>query len=240
MKLIRLTERIWYLPLEGERDRPCLCYVRGDRWSLAVDAGHSSAHTADFYTALEREGLPLPGLTVLTHWHWDHTFGMNAVRGLTLANRLTNEYLKAVQTRMEREGTGWFFALDERIGIEYAGNLPVIVTLADLIYEGRLEIDAGNCPVRVFQAEAPHTDDSTLIEVPGEKVLFLGDAIGGMFPTWEMDPVLCRNLADTIDGMDVQTCVGSHWEPMTKRETVAYLRWEARGCTESSSCHGAE
>ena len=112
MKLTRLTERIWYLPLETERDRPCLCYVRGDRWSLAVDAGHSAVHTADFYRALEQEGLPLPSLTVLTHWHWDHTFGMHAVHGLTLANRLTNEYLKAVQTRMEREGTDWFFALD--------------------------------------------------------------------------------------------------------------------------------
>ena len=26
--------------------------------------------------ALEEEGLPLPQLTVLTHWHWDHTFGI--------------------------------------------------------------------------------------------------------------------------------------------------------------------
>ena len=103
------------------------------------------------------------------------------------------------------------------------------MTLADLTYEGKMEIDTGNCAIRVFQACSPHTDDSTLIEVPGEKVLFLGDAIGGKFPTWEMDPELCSKLANTIDTLNVQTCVGSHWEPMTKRETVADLRWEARG-----------
>ena len=229
MKLARLTERIWYLPSEAERDRPCLCYVRGDRWSLAVDAGHSAAHTTDFYQGLEQEGLPLPSLTVLTHWHWDHTFGMHAVNGLTLANQLTNEYLVAAKTRIEQEGTVWFFALDESIGIEYADNQPVIVTLADLTFEGKMEIDTGNCPIRVFQAPSPHTDDSTLIEVPGEKVLFVGDAIGGEFPFWEKDPNLCRKLADCIDALDVQTCVGSHWEPLTKRETVEDLRWEATG-----------
>ena len=67
MRLNRLTERIWIYPFEKERDRPNLCYIRGDRWSMAVDAGHSDAHVADFYRALEAERLPLPSLTVLTH-----------------------------------------------------------------------------------------------------------------------------------------------------------------------------
>ena len=48
MKLEQLTERIWYYPHEEERDRPNLGYIRGDRWSLAVDAGHSDVHTAEF------------------------------------------------------------------------------------------------------------------------------------------------------------------------------------------------
>ena len=64
MKLNRLTERIWVFPFEEERDRPNLGYIRGDRWSLAVDAGHSDDHVALFYRALEDAGLPLPALTV--------------------------------------------------------------------------------------------------------------------------------------------------------------------------------
>ena len=58
MKLNRLTPRIWVYPYEEERDRPNLVYVRGDRWSLAVDAGHSADHTRAFYQALEDAGLP--------------------------------------------------------------------------------------------------------------------------------------------------------------------------------------
>ena len=55
MQLNRMTERIWVYPFEEERDRPNLSYIRGDRWSLAVDAGHSAEHTREFYRALEDE-----------------------------------------------------------------------------------------------------------------------------------------------------------------------------------------
>ena len=74
MELKRLTEHIWYMPFEEERDRPNLGYIRGERFSLAVDAGHSAAHVREFYALLNKENLPLPAITVLTHWHWDHTF----------------------------------------------------------------------------------------------------------------------------------------------------------------------
>ena len=91
MELIRLSERVWYSMYEEERDRPCLGYIKGDRWSLAVDAGHSAAHVREFYEALEKEGLPLPALTAITHWHWDHAFGMHSIAGLSAANVRTNQ-----------------------------------------------------------------------------------------------------------------------------------------------------
>ncbi|MBO4297474.1 MAG: MBL fold metallo-hydrolase [Clostridia bacterium] len=223
MTLNRLTERIWFFPFEEERDRPNLSYIRGDRWSLAVDAGHSADHTAAFYRALEAANLPLPALTVLTHWHWDHTFGMHAVHGLTLANARTNARLLAFRERLAREGREFFLAMHETIRKEYAGDAPVVVTPADMVFTGEILLDAGNCPVRAFQAEAPHTDDSTLIYAPGEKVLLLGDAEGGVFPTWEKDPALCKKLADTIEGLDVDICLESHWTPDTKRGTIDNL-----------------
>jgi len=35
--------------------------------------------------------------------------------------------------------------------------------------------------IRIFQAEAPHKEDRTLIEIPGEKALIPGDSTGGGF-----------------------------------------------------------
>lgn len=220
MKLKRISDRIWIFPFEEERDRPNLGYIRGDRWSLAIDAGHSCDHTKTFYRALTEEGLPFPSLTVLTHWHWDHTFGMHAVNGLCLTNARTDGYLHDIRDRITREGPEFFFASDEKIRKEYAGNIPVTVTMADMVFTGELLLDPGNCPIRIFQTESPHTDDSTLIHVPEENVLFLGDAAYGAFPTWESDPELCRKLSDTISPLDADICVLSHEASLSKQEAL--------------------
>ena len=215
MNLNRLTERIWVYPYEEKRDRPNLSYIRGDKWSLAVDAGHSEEHTMEFYRALEKEGLPLPKLTVLTHWHWDHTFGMHAVHGLCLANERTNQYLDVFRKRLKKEGTEFFFEMDERIRNEYEDGKPVVVTPADLVFRGEMLLDAGNCPIRVFQAEAPHTDDSTLIEIPGEKLLILGDCTGGAFPEWTVDQTLADKLAQTVREINPEICLPGHWTALS-------------------------
>ncbi len=215
MNLNRLTERVWVYPYEERRDRPNLSYIRGDNWSLAVDAGHSKEHTREFYRALEEEGLPLPKLTVITHWHWDHTFGMHAVHGLCLANERTNQYLDAFRRRLEAEGTEFFLEMDERIRNEYEDGKPVVVTPADLVFRGEMLLDAGNCPIRVFQAEAPHTDDSTLIEIPGEKLLILGDCTGGAFPEWTVDQTLADKLAQTVREINPEICLPGHWTPLS-------------------------
>lgn len=78
MKLEQLTDRIFYYPHQPETDRPMLAYINGSRISLAIDAGNSAAHVDGFYGAFEAAGLKLPDMTVITHWHWDHTFGMAA------------------------------------------------------------------------------------------------------------------------------------------------------------------
>ena len=223
MKLNRLTERIWVYPFEEERDRPNLSYIRGDRWSIAVDAGHSAEHTREFYRALEEAGLPLPALTVLTHWHWDHTFGMHAVHGLCLANERTNRYLADFREKLSKEGTGFFFGMSDTIAREYTGGKPVIVTTADLVFRGEMQLDPGNCPVRIFQAESPHTDDSTLVEVPGEKTLILGDSTGGAFPGWTVDPVLAGKLAETVRKANPEICLPGHWTPLSREIIIREL-----------------
>ena len=227
MELKRLTEHIWYMPYEEERDRPNLGYVKGDRWSLAVDAGHSAAHTGEFYELLAKEKLPLPDLTVLTHWHWDHTFGMHAVNGLCAANYKTNRYLAEWKQKIEKNGPGEFLALDESIRKEYSGNSAVIVKPADIVFSGRMAIDLGNCTVQILETEAPHTDDSTLVHIAEDKTLFLGDAACDDFFTGIKDGNLCRKLSDTIREINPDGCLEGHWVPVSTEEMLADLMRES-------------
>lgn len=223
MELKRLAGHIWYMPFETERDRPNLGYVKGNNWSLAIDAGHSAAHVREFYTLLERENLPLPALTVLTHWHWDHTFGMHAVNGLCLANEKTDRYLSEWKAKIERNGPGEFFALHESIRREYSGGAAVIVKQADMAFSGEITLDLGGCRVKAIQAEAPHTDDSTLIFVEQDKTLFLGDSAGDDFFTGEKRADLCGKLADTVREISPEVCLEGHWTPADMQDTLTDL-----------------
>ena len=223
MDLKRLTEHIWYMPFEEERDRPNLGYVKGDHWSLAVDAGHSAAHVREFYRLLEKENLPLPDMTVLTHWHWDHTFGMHAVNGLTLANDRTNRYLAEWKDKIEKNGPEEFLAIHESIRREYGTDTEVIVRKADLVFTGEVMLDLGGCTVKVITADAPHTDDSALVYVEDDKTLFLGDSTCDDFFTGIKRPDLCRKLADTIRGINPEICMEGHWVPTDPEDTLADL-----------------
>ena len=169
MELTKVTDCVWFYPFEKDRDRPILGYIKGDHFSVAVDAGHSEAHTKEFYSALEEAGLPLPKITVLTHWHWDHTFGMHAVNGLCIANCITDSYLRQFKKKIEEKGDEMFLSLDACIRKEYEGNKPVIITFPDIVFSN---------------AER------------------------------------CSQLADTIDGLDVDICLESHHIPQTKQEII--------------------
>ena len=176
MELKKLSEHIWYMPFEEERDRPNLGYVKGEKMSLAIDAGHSEAHLKEFYDLLQKEGLPFPSITVLTHWHWDHTFAMHAVNGITIANEKTNGYLLEYMKKIETNGPDEFLNMYDSIQKEYEGGREVIVVPADIVFEGGMTIDLGGCTVRLILTQAPHTDDSTLVYVCEDKTLFVGDA----------------------------------------------------------------
>lgn len=223
MELKKLSEHIWYMPFEEERDRPNLGYVRGDKMSLAIDAGHSESHVREFYVLLQKEGLPLPSLTVITHWHWDHTFAMHAVNGLTLANKRTNEYLLDCMKKIETNGPDEFLNLYDSIRLEYAGGKEVIVVPADIVYEGDMTIDLGGCTVKLLQTTAPHTDDSTLVYVCEDETLFVGDAACSSFPDGIKDKKLAGELSDKIRSIAPKTCVEGHWHPVETEDTLADL-----------------
>ena len=220
MELKRLNEHIWYMPFEEERDRPNLCYVKGSRLGLAVDAGHSAAHVQEFYALLEKESLPLPDITVLTHWHWDHTFGMHAVHGLTLANGRTNRYLAEWKDKIEKNGPGEFLAIHESIRREYPAGTEVTVRTADIVFDGELTLDLGGCTVKVVQAEAPHTDDSTLVYVENDRVLFVGDSTCHDFFTGIKRADLCAKMADTIRKINPAVILEGHWTPVPMEDTL--------------------
>ena len=91
---------------------------------------------------------------------------------------------------------------------------------ADILFNSEMTLDLGGCKVRVVESEAPHTEDSTLVYIEEDKVLFLGDSTYSDFVHDKKDPVLCQKLADKIKLLNSETCVEGHWEQVETEDTL--------------------
>ena len=221
--LQRISEHVWIMPFDSPKDRPNLGYILGSGMALAVDAGHSSSHVEEFYDAIREEGLPLPALTVITHWHWDHTYGMHAVNGKTLARPETNARLLEIKREMDSDPgkIQEFINSDPTIRREYAGEVPVVVVPADEIVREDRTIDLRGVTAEIMLSPSPHTDDALLVYVPEDRVLFVGDAQLGQFPSWRMDWDKLAAFAEKVRGIDADIVIDGHWKPYTKEEFMA-------------------
>ncbi len=234
MELRKITDRIYWLPYERENDRPVLGYIKGDKCSLAIDAGNSKNHVKKLYDEIKRLNMKLLDYTVITHWHWDHTFGMHAADGKTIAGHLTNEKLKEVMQwkwsdeDMERRlKTGEDIEMCDRcIKVEYENRQDIKVVPADMELTGQLNIDLGGIHCIIKEVEATHSNDSVFVYIPEEKVLFVGDADCEDFynNNGKYDEKKLKNLINLLEGIDFNTYVLGHDEPKTKEEALTYLK----------------
>ena len=232
MGLEQLTQHVFFLPHDAATDRPVLGYVRGQHYAVAIDAGNSKKHVLKFYDALTGAGFALPSLTAITHWHWDHTFGMHAVAGKTVLCGKTQQKLREVaqwgwgeEAMAQRLQTGQEIEFcDTNIRLEYPDRTAVKVVPGDVVFEGRLTLELGEVQCVLLEAPSPHTQDCTLVLVPQDKVLFVADADCEDFyhgAVWQ--PARLAAYLDAIRALDFKYYVLGHAPYESKADAVARL-----------------
>jgi glyoxylase-like metal-dependent hydrolase (beta-lactamase superfamily II) len=180
----KISEHVYWLP-PGPPDRPSLCAVVGERGTIWLDAGSSATHARELLGFLVDEGVARPSHVVLTHSHWDHVFGAAELGAHVVAHELTADYLAELAV------TDWSDeALDRRVASgdnsrRHAENvkaeLPaprdVRIALADIVFRDGLQLELGEVRLHVRHVGGDHADDSTVIYVEPDRVLFLGDCL---------------------------------------------------------------
>ncbi|MGG5343954.1 MBL fold metallo-hydrolase [Enterococcus sp. AZ192] len=226
MELKKLTDKIFYYPHESATDRPMLAYVNGESMKLAIDAGNSAQHVDEFYCSLENYGFEKPNITVMTHWHWDHSFGMHHINGFSIACRRTNEFLENEKKKLsDNQYIEFLKTDDECFAKEYSNNQKVRVVLSDIEFDTELTLKLGNLTAKIIHVDSPHSDDTVLIHIPEERVLFLGDATSeDFFNNGYMDFDKLKQLIRVIESIDCEYCILGHTEPLLKSELLDYLR----------------
>nr|WP_254637626.1 MBL fold metallo-hydrolase [Bacillus pumilus] len=201
----------------------------GSNKTLMIDAGNSKEHAKYFIKeTLKHENLT-PDMVVLTHWHWDHIFGLPALPdSLSIASAKTRKEMEkllpfswsdeAIDERV-REGTEIEFCA-KAIKEEYQDHRDIQVVLPDVTFDRRMEIDLGGVTCVVQLVGGDHAADSVIVYVKEEKILFLGDCI---YPKMYAEKVHYSmketlRLLDELDAFDADTYIPSHQRPWTKEE----------------------
>lgn len=246
----KLTEHIYVRPHDDYTDRPNIGLVRGGEHSLLFDAGNSAAHVALLRQELRDAGLPQPDLVAVSHWHWDHTFGMHAWGAPVIAGRETDRHLQTIRQwswddasmRRRLESQEDIVFCSEMIKREYPDRSQIRVTTADIVFDGRLTVDLGGVVCELIHAKGPHAADSVICYVPSERFVFLGDSngkdlygqpwqfdlehegeLGEILAALPYDRDLVAGYIRLLDALDFTSCIGGHAGPMTRQELYQSL-----------------
>lgn len=231
----QIGERFWYSTPIAETDRPVLGMVVGHKKTLMIDAGNSESHANYFLKELQKRNVPHPTIVTVTHWHWDHIFGLPALKDtLIISSRETKEEMQklqplswsdeAIDDRV-REGTEIEFCA-VAIKKEYPDERNISIVLPDTVFEKRLEIDLGGITCIIEQVGGSHASDSVVIYIKEEKVLFVGDAIYCRLyaEKWHYKIDETLQLLDKLEAFDADTYILSHTGVLSKEEFKQEVR----------------
>ncbi len=231
--LEQLTPRVSYLPFSSEQNRPSLGYIRGDRFSLMVDAGNSPAHVTAYEAAVRSAGFRMPDFVALTHSHWDHCFGLSALSIPSIACVQTQQSLKLVSnlkwTPEELEQNAAIGILPRLCIPSIREQFPKLetirVVLPTLVFQDTMTLDLGNCTCIIQHVTSPHARDTTIVFVKEERMVFLGDAVYQELvdEVWTERPAKLRKLTKALEPLDFTVCLPAHQKAMSKTDLMAWF-----------------
>jgi glyoxylase-like metal-dependent hydrolase (beta-lactamase superfamily II) len=223
----RISEHAWWMP-PGPPDRPSLCAVVGERWTVALDAGSSRAHTRAFL-----DGLPSrPAAVVYTHSHWDHVFGGVVLDALVVAHRVTAANLAAMAELDWNDDAN----VNDDIREELPAPRTVEIAQADVVFDDALELDLGGVSVRVEHVVTDHCDDACVIHVQPDRLLFVADALCAGRDVLTRGKAL--PLYDRMLAYDADRYVEGHHEAVTTRAELEELIGKARAAADGTVIPG--
>ena len=106
---------------------------------------------------------------------------------------------------------------------EWGDARQVVLPAPTITYTHQMTIDLGGTTCMLLHTTADHADDCTVIYLPEERTLFLGDALYADTMTWSYSSQGALALVETLERLEVDRCLLSHDDKPLERD--AYQEW---------------
>lgn len=186
MKLEQLSSRVYILPAHPDDDKvqPVIGAVVGDSETILIDAGNSPRHASMMLDGLKSISAPAVTQIIYTHWHWDHVFGACIFDAPALSHRLCKEKLLEeaskpwsetfLQEEVRLDSSRETRANILREGVEDWETFKIIVPTRT--FETSEMLEGAGYRLELVHVNSKHSDDSIIVNVIGEGVMFVADA----------------------------------------------------------------
>ncbi len=165
-RIAAMADRVW---VAQGYDFADIAFVQTDEGVVAIDAGSTPANARAALAAFrEVSDRPITHI-ILTHAHWDHIGGLDALRG--------PDTQVIAQADFPAE-----LATQNSIPLAYHRFAPVDVirrqdVTPDLLVDARHRLTVGGTEFDLYPVRGGETEDALVVHVPDRGVVFAGDVM---------------------------------------------------------------
>jgi glyoxylase-like metal-dependent hydrolase (beta-lactamase superfamily II) len=181
--------------------QPSIGVISAGKQTILYDAGNSPRHARAVISAVRAHGLPPVSRVIYSHFHWDHIFGASAYNAPVLAHQRCEyrlreyaarpwgpDYLRAAMK--ERPSLTWSYGALLK-NIDDWNDFRVVLP-TEVFDESAMILDCDGLTLELEHVGGQHSDDSTILRVLDERVMFLADC-------FYAPPSSARNPDATLD-----------------------------------------
>lgn len=235
LQLTQLTEHIWLFPHDPDPDavQSSIGVIATQNESLLIDAGHGPRLARQLKAELLRCHLPPVSRIIYTHHHWDHVYGAYEFGVQVTAHAMC----KAILEEESKKPWGIEFLNEEikcnpKLTVSYNARAQSIedwstfqIVVPDDVFEKTKIIHLDKLTIELEHVGGKHAEDSIVVKVPQEGVMFLGDCY---YPPplylGEEDSVPSFEMLRRLQNSAYRLYIEGHDKPFTRVELLKFLQ----------------
>lgn len=235
LHLTQLTEHIWLFPHHPDYQvvQSAVGVITTRDESILVDAGNSPRLAREIKAELLRCHLPPVTRIVYTHHHWDHVYGACEFGVPVTA------HIRCTAILEEESKKSWGIALlneeirrNPKLTASYRARARAVdnwdsfqIIVPQHVFEKQELIHLDGLSLELEHVGGAHAEDSIIVKVPQEGVMFLGDCFyAPPLHLREPDSAPSLEMLMRLQNPAYDLYVEGHDKPFTRAELLAFLQ----------------